>query len=170
MLSRVPQFNWPVTERKLIAICYVTEGQKPGRYQTDIPQAYFLLYHYKIILLAVVSTATLVKGGDNMAWIYLFIAGLFEVVWAIGLKYSHGFTRLVPSIITIFGMIISFYLLAMATRSLPIGTSYAVWTGIGALGTVIFGIIFFNEPLNLLRILFLILILVGILGLKITSA
>lgn len=105
-----------------------------------------------------------------MAWIYLIIAGIFEVVWAIGLKYSHGFTKLIPSIITVGGMIISFYLLAIATKYLPIGTAYAVWTGIGALGTVILGIIFFNEPLNMLRILFLFLIFLGILGLKLTSA
>ena len=105
-----------------------------------------------------------------MAWIYLFIAGLFEVVWAIGLKYSHGFTKLIPSIVTIGGMIISFYLLALATKTLPIGTAYAVWTGIGALGTVILGIVFFHEPLNLMRVLFLFLILIGILGLKLTSA
>jgi len=105
-----------------------------------------------------------------MAWIYLFIAGLFEVVWAIGLKYSHGFTKLVPSIVTLCGMIISFYLLALATKTIPIGTGYAVWTGIGALGTVIFGIVFFHEPLTLLRVLFLFLIMIGILGLKVTSA
>ena len=104
-----------------------------------------------------------------MAWVYLFIAGIFEVVWAIGLKYSHGFTKLIPSVITILGMLISFYLLAQATKSLPIGTSYAIWTGIGALGTIIFGIIFFHETLNIPRVLFLIMILVGILGLKLTS-
>ncbi len=105
-----------------------------------------------------------------MAWIYLFIAGLFEVVWAIGLKYSQGFTKLIPSVVTIVGMIFSFYLLALATKTLPIGTAYAVWTGIGALGTVILGIVFFHEPLNLMRVLFLFLILIGILGLKLTSA
>lgn len=104
-----------------------------------------------------------------MAWVYLFIAGIFEVVWAIGLKYSHGFTKLIPSVITILGMLISFYLLAQATKSLPLGTSYAIWTEIGALGTVILGIVFFHEPLNIPRVLFLIMILVGILGLKLTS-
>ncbi len=105
-----------------------------------------------------------------MPWVYLTIAGLFEVVWAIGLKYSQGFTKLIPSIITVFGMIVSFYLLALATKTLPIGTAYAVWTGIGALGTVILGILFFHEPLNLLRAVFLFFILIGILGLKLTSA
>jgi quaternary ammonium compound-resistance protein SugE len=105
-----------------------------------------------------------------MPWVYLTIAGLFEVVWAIGLKYSQGFTKLIPSIVTVCGMIISFYLLALATKTLPIGTAYAVWTGIGALGTVILGILFFHEPLNLLRVVFLFFILIGILGLKLTSA
>lgn len=105
-----------------------------------------------------------------MNWLYLVIAGIFEVVWAIGLKFSHGFTKLYPSIITIIGMIISFYLLALATKTLPIGTAYAIWTGIGALGTVILGIVFFNEPLNIVRLFFVLLILVGIIGLKITSA
>ena len=105
-----------------------------------------------------------------MAWIYLLIAGIFEVVWAIGLKYSHGFTRLFPSLVTLGGMIISFYLLALATKNLPIGTAYAIWTGIGALGTAIFGIIMFSEPINMYRLFFLSLILVGIIGLKITSS
>jgi quaternary ammonium compound-resistance protein SugE len=104
-----------------------------------------------------------------MAWIYLIIAGIFEIVWAIGLKYSQGFTRLLPSAITLSGMLISFYFLSLASKSLPIGTAYAVWTGIGAFGAVVLGIIIFNEPLNALRILFLCLILTGILGIKITS-
>ncbi|WP_099470107.1 quaternary ammonium compound efflux SMR transporter SugE [Konateibacter massiliensis] len=105
-----------------------------------------------------------------MAWIYLTIAAIFEVVWAIALKYSHGFTKLVPSIITIVGMLISFYLLAAATKTLPIGTAYAVWTGIGAVGTVILGIVIFHEPVTLARLLFVAFILIGILGLKLTSA
>lgn len=105
-----------------------------------------------------------------MAWVYLFIAGIFEVVWAVGLKYSHGFTKLYPSILTLGGMILSFYLLALATKTLPIGTAYAVWTGIGAMGTVLLGIVLFHEPLTALRIVFLLLIMAGILGLKFTSA
>ncbi len=104
-----------------------------------------------------------------MSWIYLIIAGIFEVIWAMGLKYSHGFTKLYPSLITLGSMVISFYLLSHATKTLPIGTAYAIWTGIGALGAVLLGIILFNEPLNFLRIGFLCLILVGIIGLKITS-
>lgn len=105
-----------------------------------------------------------------MAWVYLVIAGIFEVVWAIGLKYSHGFTRLVPSVVTVVGMIVSFYLLALATKTLPIGTAYAIWTGIGAVGAVIIGILFLGEPRSMLRLMFLGCILVGIIGLKFTSA
>ncbi|MFT4007647.1 MAG: quaternary ammonium compound efflux SMR transporter SugE [Lacrimispora sp.] len=104
-----------------------------------------------------------------MAWVYLTIAGVFEVVWAMGLKYSYGFTKLVPSLITFGGMAISFYLLSLAIKSLPIGTAYAIWTGIGALGTVLLGILLFNEPVNIMRIVFLFLIIAGILGLKFTS-
>ncbi|WP_408009706.1 quaternary ammonium compound efflux SMR transporter SugE [Pseudalkalibacillus sp. A8] len=105
-----------------------------------------------------------------MAWIYLFIAGIFEVVWAIGLKYTEGFSRLIPSIITVIGMIISFYFLSNAIKALPIGTAYAVWTGIGALGTALLGILLFNEPKDFTRILFLGMILIGIIGLKFTSS
>ena len=104
-----------------------------------------------------------------MSWVYLIIAGVFEIVWAMGLKYSNGFTKLYPSLITFGGMIISFYLLSLATKTLPIGTAYAIWTGIGVLGTVLLGIIIFHEPTNFLRIVFLCLILIGIFGLKLTS-
>ncbi|MDV0447312.1 Guanidinium exporter [Methanosarcinaceae archaeon Ag5] len=102
-------------------------------------------------------------------WIYLLIAGIFEIVWATGLKYSEGFTKLGPSAATIVGMIISFYFLAQATRTLPLGTSYAIWTGIGALGTVIIGILVFKEPASWTRMLFLGCLIVGIVGLKLTS-
>jgi quaternary ammonium compound-resistance protein SugE len=104
-----------------------------------------------------------------MAWIYLFIAGIFEVVWAMGLKYTEGFTKLYPTLITIVGMIISFYFLSMAIKTLPIGTAYAIWTGIGAAGAVIMGIILFGEPKSLLKFFFVALILAGIIGLKVTS-
>ena len=103
-----------------------------------------------------------------MAWIYLFIAGIIEIVRAIELKYSNGFTVLIPSIITITGMILSYWFLALAVKTLPIGTSYAVWTGIGAVGAVILGIVLFNEQVSVLRILFILLILSGIIGLKLT--
>lgn len=104
-----------------------------------------------------------------MAWVYLLIAGVFEVVWAIGLKYSNGFSKLYPSVITIIGMAISFYFLALATKTLPIGTAYAIWTGIGAVGAVILGMMLFNEPKDLIRIMFVAFILVGIIGLKYTA-
>lgn len=105
-----------------------------------------------------------------MAWVYLIIAGIFEIVWAIALKYSEGFTRLYPTLITAVGMIVSFYFLSQATKVLPIGTSYAIWTGIGASGTVILGMILFNEPKDLTRMFFLSLILIGIIGLNIVSS
>lgn len=104
-----------------------------------------------------------------MAWIYLFIAGLFEIGWAVGLKYTDGFTKLWPSIITIIGMILSFYFLSTAVKTIPIGTAYAIWTGIGAVGTAILGIILFGESKEFIRILFILLIVVGIVGLKIFS-
>lgn len=104
-----------------------------------------------------------------MAWIYLVIAGIFEIVWAMGLKASEGFTRLWPSVITVIGMLISFYFLAQASRTLPIGTAYAIWTGIGAVGAVIFGMILFNESRDLIRLLFVALIVAGIIGLRVTA-
>lgn len=104
-----------------------------------------------------------------MSWIYLIVAGIFEVVWAIGLKYSEGFSRFYPSVLTVIGMAISFYFLSLATRALPIGTAYAIWTGIGAVGAVVVGILLFNEPRHLTRLVFVGFILVGIIGLKITS-
>lgn len=104
-----------------------------------------------------------------MAWVYLLIAGIFEIVWAMGLKYSYGFTKLWPSVITLAGMAVSFWLLSLATKTLPIGTAYAIWTGIGALGTVLLGIFLLGEPVGALRIVFLGLIVAGIVGLKMTA-
>lgn len=104
-----------------------------------------------------------------MSWIILFLAGLFEIAWAIGLKYSEGFTKLTPSIITIITMFISFYLLSLALKSLPLGTAYAIWVGIGTIGTVIAGIFLFGEPMNLIRVVSILFILLGIIGLKITT-
>lgn len=104
-----------------------------------------------------------------MPWLYLVIAGLFEVVWAFGLKYSNGFTKIVPSAVTVGGMIVSFFFLSLALKTLPIGTAYAIWTGIGALGTVIVGMILFGEPRDWTRMMFLLLIVSGIVGLKVTS-
>lgn len=104
-----------------------------------------------------------------MAWVILFIASLFEIGWAIGLKYTDGFTRLWPSVLTIGSMVISMYLLALAARELPIGTAYAVWVGVGAAGTAILGIILFKEPLAAARVVFLMLLIVSIIGLKLTA-
>ncbi len=104
-----------------------------------------------------------------MHWVYLMIAGVFEVGWAIGLKYSQGFTQLFASILTVIGMIASFYFLAIALKGLPIGTAYPIWTGIGALGTVALGIILFNESADSTRLIFISFILIGIVGLKMTS-
>jgi len=104
-----------------------------------------------------------------MFWIVLFVAGLFEVAWAIGLKYTESFTKLLPSVFTIVCMIISMGLLAYAVKHLPVGTAYAIWTGIGAVGTAILGIILFGESKELVRIFFIFLIVVGIVGLKVFS-
>ena len=104
-----------------------------------------------------------------MSWIILFIAGLLEVVWAIGLKYTHGFTRLTPSVITVTAMIVSIVLLSWAMRSLPVGTAYAVWTGIGAVGAAITGIMLLGESASLARIASLALIVAGIVGLKLST-
>ncbi|HOB66003.1 quaternary ammonium compound efflux SMR transporter SugE [Ottowia sp.] len=105
-----------------------------------------------------------------MSWIILFIAGLFEVAWAIGLKYTHGFTRLWPTVGTVAAMAVSVALLGLAMRDLPVGTAYAVWTGIGAVGTVVLGIVLFGDPASAARLVCVGLIVAGILGLKLTSA
>jgi quaternary ammonium compound-resistance protein SugE len=104
-----------------------------------------------------------------MAWLWLVLAGLLEVVWAVGLKYTDGFTRLVPSAITVAAMIGSVYLLALAVRTIPIGTGYAVWTGIGAVGVAILGMILLGEPKTVLRIGSILLIVAGIVGLKLVT-
>jgi quaternary ammonium compound-resistance protein SugE len=101
-----------------------------------------------------------------MAWLYLFFAGLFEVGWAIGLKYTEGFSRLFPSLFTVIAMTVSLALLGLALKSLPVGTAYAVWTGIGAVGTAAFGIFLFGEPATAARLICIGLIVCGIAGLK----
>jgi quaternary ammonium compound-resistance protein SugE len=105
-----------------------------------------------------------------MAWLVLAVAGLFEVGWAIGLKYTDGFSRLWPSVATAAAMVVSVVLLGWAMRSLPVGTAYAVWTGIGAVGTVVLGIVLFGEPATLGRLVCVTLIVAGIIGLKVTHA
>tara|TARA_B110000503_G_scaffold131615_1_gene206515 strand:- start:13 stop:333 length:321 start_codon:yes stop_codon:yes gene_type:complete len=101
-----------------------------------------------------------------MVWIILLLAGFFEIGFAVGLKYVDGFTKFWPSVFTSISMVISVVLLSIALRSMPLGTGYAVWTGIGTIGTVVFGITFFSEPANILRLLFLLMIIIGIVGLK----
>lgn len=101
-----------------------------------------------------------------MAWTYLLLAGLCEIGWAIGLKYTHGFSRLVPSVLTIGAMVISLGLLGLALKTLPVGTAYAIWTGIGAVGTAALGIYLFGEPVTPLRLACIGVIVIGIVGLK----
>lgn len=105
-----------------------------------------------------------------MAWVYLIAAGLFECVWAIGLKYTEGFSKPIPSLITLAAMAISFALLSNAMRTIPIGTAYAIWTGIGAVGVALIGMFFLGESKEVLRLLCLLLIVCGIVGLKLVSS
>ena len=104
-----------------------------------------------------------------MAWIYLFAAGLFEIGWAVGMKYTHGFSRLVPTLLTVASMAVSLGLLGLALKTLPLGTAYAIWTGIGTIGTVVLGIVLFSEPAEAVRLACIGLIVAGILGLKLVS-
>jgi quaternary ammonium compound-resistance protein SugE len=104
-----------------------------------------------------------------MSWIYLTIAGIFEIAWAVGIKYTEGWSKFWPSAFTIISMIAGFYFLSMALKELPIGTAYAVWTGIGTIGVAIYGIIFFQESSDILRILCIVVIVTGIVGLRILS-
>jgi quaternary ammonium compound-resistance protein SugE len=105
-----------------------------------------------------------------MAWIYLVVAGLLEAAWAIGLKYTGGFTKLVPSVLTLLGIAISMFLLAVAARTIPIGTAYSVWVGIGAVGAVLLGILLFGESRDFARLFFLALLIVSLIGLKLTTS
>jgi quaternary ammonium compound-resistance protein SugE len=99
-------------------------------------------------------------------WLYLLIAGIFEMIWAIGLKYSDGLTKFIPTIITVTAVIFSSFCLSQSLKTIPIGTAYAIWTGIGAAGTFIFGMFIFNEPKDISRILYVSLIVAGVIGLK----
>lgn len=102
-----------------------------------------------------------------MSWLILFVAGLMEIVWAVGLKYTQGFSRLGPSALTVSAMLVSVVLLGVAMKTLPVGTAYAVWTGIGILGTVLFGALMLGEPLSPARLACIAMILLGIIGLKV---
>ncbi|MFJ2389766.1 MULTISPECIES: quaternary ammonium compound efflux SMR transporter SugE [Pseudomonas] len=104
-----------------------------------------------------------------MSWIILFFAGLFEVGWAVGLKYTDGFTRPLPTVLTVAAMAISLGLLGLAVKELPLGTAYAIWTGVGAVGTVIAGIILFGESMALVRLASVALIITGLIGLKVST-
>ena len=104
-----------------------------------------------------------------MSWIILFFAGLFEVGWAVGLKYTDGFSRPLPTVLTVGAMVISLGLLGLAVKELPLGTAYAIWTGVGAVGTVIAGIILFDESMALFRLASVALIIAGLVGLKISA-
>ena len=105
----------------------------------------------------------------SLAWLWLLLAGLLEVTWALSLKYSEGFTRFVPSVVTLAALALSMVLLSVAVRTLPIGTAYGVWVGIGALGAAVLGVVLFDEPLSAARVFFLALLLVAIIGLRLTS-
>lgn len=105
----------------------------------------------------------------QVAWLYLIIAGIFECGWAVGLKYTEGFTKLVPSVLVVVAMGISFFLLSSAMKTIPIGTAYAVWTGIGAVGVALFGMIFLGESREVMRLMCLLLIVSGIVGLKLVK-
>ena len=104
-----------------------------------------------------------------MAWLILFVAGLTEIGWAVGLKYTQGFTRPMPTALTVVAMVASLWLLGLAVRTLPLGTAYAIWTGIGTVGTVVVGILLFNEPATTVRHLCVALIVSGIVGLKLVT-
>jgi quaternary ammonium compound-resistance protein SugE len=107
--------------------------------------------------------------GKHMDWVILVIAGLFEIGWAIGLKYTEGFTRLWPTVLTVISMIISLWLLGIAMKSLPVGTAYSIWVGVGAVGTVVLGIVLLGEPANPARLISVALIIAGIVGLKLAT-
>lgn len=105
-----------------------------------------------------------------MNWLFLVLAGLLEVGWAVGLKYSEGFTRPLPSVLTVVAMVVGFYLLSLSMREIPLGTAYGIWVGIGAVGAAIAGMVLFKEPVSTLRIASIVLVVAGIVGLKLSSA
>ena len=104
-----------------------------------------------------------------MSWIYLLVAGFFEIFWAVGLKLSQGFSKVLPSVFTVIGMLASFYFLSLALRKLPLSTSYAIWTGIGTAGTILFGVFYFGESISTPHIICVVMIILGIAGLRILN-
>lgn len=111
-----------------------------------------------------------VNSGEAMPWVYLLVAGVLEILWAYTMKQSHGFSRLIPSLITVTAMVASFGLLAIAMRSIPLGTAYTIWTGIGAIGAFLIGITLLSEPVNAARIIAAILIISGLVLMKLSSS
>jgi len=107
--------------------------------------------------------------GGTVYWLSLFVAGLFEIFWAVGLKMTEGFSKLIPIVITVAGMIASFFFLSIALKKLPLSVAYAVWTGIGTAGTVLFGIFYFHEPTNIAHLICVAMIICGIIGLRLLS-
>jgi len=104
-----------------------------------------------------------------LSWLYIFIASIFEITWAVGLKYSQGFTQIKATVLTLISMALTYVFLALGVKNLPIGTAYAVWTGIGTVGTAVYGMIYFDEPKEVLRIIFILLIFIGVIGLHLTT-
>ena len=104
-----------------------------------------------------------------MNWIYLIIAGFFEIFWAVGLKFSQGFSKILPSVLTVIGMLASFYFLSLALKKLPLSIAYAIWTGIGTVGTVLFGVIYFGESISIAKIICVVMIIFGIIRLRILN-
>ena len=104
-----------------------------------------------------------------MNWIYLIVAGFFEIFWAVGLKFSQGFSKILPSVLTVIGMLASFYFLSLALKKLPLSIAYAIWTGIGTIGTVLFGVIYFGETISIAKIICVGMIIFGIIGLRILN-
>jgi quaternary ammonium compound-resistance protein SugE len=115
------------------------------------------------------GTARFVYRRAEMAWIMLLVAGIFEVVWAVAMKQSAGFTRLVPSVVTLIGMLVSFVLLTAAMRSIPLGTAYTIWTGIGAVGAFVAGVVLLGEQLNAMRVIAAVLIVSGLVMMKLSA-
>lgn len=148
--------DWSERRQGKYKKCFIYPARKDKSQGDKLSSGFFILSKY--------------RKEKNMSWLYLLIAGIFEITWAVGLKLSNGFTHPVSSAVTIIGMIACYYFLAISLKEIPLGTAYAVWTGIGTVGTIILGIILFKEPVSLMRFLCIGLIICGITGLKILAA
>jgi quaternary ammonium compound-resistance protein SugE len=166
--SRVPrQSIASLVQEKTRSEPASTEGQKPGRATLVSPG---LCYFLSLVRPSIRDKFRMKRERKLMAWAYLVIAGLLEVAWASAMKYSEGFTRFWPSAATIVLMVVSFALLSQSMKSLPLGTAYGIWTGIGAVGSAVVGMVVLGESRDAVRIFCIILILGGIIGLKLTSS